>query len=217
MILASASPRRAELLERAGVYLHIRPANVDETRAPGESPLELVGRLATAKAHAAFDAREDYLRDTSVLGADTIVWTDDGEVLGKPRDAEDARRMLRDLSGRTHHVSTGVCLMLNPEPSEPYGPQRWAETSFVETTDVSFYDLADEEIDAYVGTGEPLDKAGAYGIQGTGRLLVREIAGDYYNVVGLPVARVIRELAALVPGGEKAGLVVELLSQVHPQ
>lgn len=213
MILASASPRRAQLLEGAGIYLHIRPADIDETRLPGESPVELVERLARAKAHAAFDDHEDYVRDASLLGADTIVWTDDGEVLGKPHDPADACRMLRDLSGRTHHVSTGVCIMIDPWPAEGE-PE---ETSFVETTDVTFYDLTDEEIAAYVATTEPLDKAGAYGIQGTGRLLVRRISGDYYNVVGLPVGRVIRELNALMPPEEEEDLVVELLSQVHPQ
>lgn len=212
MILASASPRRAQLLEGVGIYLHIRPADIDETRLPGESPVELVERLAREKAHAAFGDHEDYVRDASLLGADTIVWTDDGEVLGKPRDPADACRMLRDLSGRTHHVSTGVCIMIDPWPEE--GEPR--ETSFVETTDVTFYDLTDEEIAAYVATMEPLDKAGAYGIQGTGRLLVRRIEGDYHNVVGLPVARVVRELARLVPP-EEGDLMVDLLSQVHPQ
>lgn len=213
MILASASPRRAQLLERAGIYLHIRPADIDETRLPGESPQDLVERLACSKAHAAFANHEDYVRDTSLLGADTIVWTDEGEVLGKPKDPADACRMLRDLSGRTHHVSTGVCIMLDPWPRE----EDPVETSFVETTDVTFYDLTDEEIAAYVATTEPLDKAGAYGIQGTGRLLVKKIDGDYYNVVGLPVARVIRELAAIIPPGEEDDLMVDLLSQVHPQ
>lgn len=213
MILASASPRRAELLERAGIYLHIRPADIDETRLEGESPTELVERLAREKAHAAFGNHDDYVRDMSLLAADTIVWTDDGEVLGKPADPGDACRMLRDLSGRTHHVSTGVCIMLDPWPEEAEP----VETSFVETTDVTFYDLTDEEIAAYVATTEPLDKAGAYGIQGTGRLLVRKIDGDYYNVVGLPVARVIRELARLIPPGEEDGLMVDLLGQVHPQ
>lgn len=213
MILASASPRRAELLERAGIYLHIRPADIDESRHEGESPVELVERLARGKAHAALDNHDDYVRDTSLLGADTIVWTDDGEVLGKPRDPADACRMLRDLSGRTHHVSTGVCIMVDPW----LGEGEPVETSFVETTDVTFYELTDEEIAAYVATTEPLDKAGAYGIQGTGRLLVRKIDGDYYNVVGLPVARVIRELAALIPPGEEDDLMVDLLSQVHPQ
>lgn len=213
MILASASPRRAQLLEGAGIYLHIRPADIDETRLPGESPVELVERLACTKAHAAFANHDDYVRDTSLLGADTIVWTDDGEVLGKPKDPGEACRMLRDLSGRTHHVSTGVCLMIDPWPAEGEP----LETSFVETTDVTFYDLTDEQIAAYVATREPMDKAGAYGIQGTGRLLVRRIAGDYYNVVGLPVARVIRELDALIPADSAENLTVELLGQVHPQ
>lgn len=212
MILASASPRRAKLLEDAGFYLHIRPANIDETRREGESPVELVERLAREKAHAAFGNHEDYVRDASLLGADTIVWTDGGEVLGKPHDPADACRMLRDLSGRTHHVSTGVCIMIDPWPAE----EPVLESSFVETTDVTFYDLTDAEIAAYVATTEPIDKAGAYGIQGTGRLLVRRIEGDYYNVVGLPVSRVIRELNKLMPA-EEGDLVVDLLGQVHPE
>lgn len=198
-------------MEDAGIYLHIRPADIDETRHVGESPVELVERLAREKAHTAFGNHEDYVRDASLLGADTIVWTDDGEVLGKPRDPADACRMLRDLSGRTHHVSTGVCIMIDPWPAE----EPPLETSFVETTDVTFYELTDSEIAAYVATGEPLDKAGAYGIQGTGRLLVRRIEGDYHNVVGLPIARVVRELNRLMPADE-GDLVVDLLGQVHP-
>lgn len=211
MILASQSPRRAELLEEVGFYLHIRPTHIDEARLPGEAPVQLVERLARQKAHAAWQGRESYVADPSLLGADTIVWTDSGEVLGKPRDAQDACRMLRDLSGATHHVSTGVCIML--EPLQEGQPPR--ETSFVETTDVTFYDLTDAQIAAYVATGEPMDKAGAYGIQGTGRLLVRKIDGDYFNVVGLPVGRTVRELDALLDPSEYEDFTIELFSQAR--
>jgi septum formation protein len=211
MILASQSPRRAELLEEVGFYLHIRPAHIDETRLPGETPTALVERLACQKAHAAWQQRESYVADPSLLGADTIVWTDSGEVLGKPHDTEDARRMLRDLSGATHHVSTGVCIMLEPL-EEGTSPR---EASFVETTDVTFYELTDAQIAAYVATGEPMDKAGAYGIQGTGRLLVRKIDGDYFNVVGLPVARTVRELDSLLDPREYQDFTIELFRQAR--
>lgn len=196
MILASASPRRRELLCKAGFDVTVLPADVDETRQPDEPPVHLVERLAQLKAHATLDAQSSLRASSSspsafaediLLAADTIVWTDDGEVLGKPADAESACQTLRDLSGRTHHVSTGVCIIAS-------GSQR----SFVETTDVTFFPLTDAEISAYVATGEPMDKAGSYGIQGLGRLLVRSISGDYANVVGLPVSRVVRELGQLL-------------------
>ena len=191
MILASQSPRRRELLSEAGFELEILPADIDETRRDGESPVELVERLAAEKAEAARAALVASPADGLLVAADTIVWMDD-EALGKPENPEDAARMLRELSGRTHHVSTGVCVLrLAGDGSSA------AQASFVETTDVTFWELTDAEISAYVSTGEPLDKAGAYGIQGAGRLLVQEITGDYANVVGLPVSRLVRELAAL--------------------
>ncbi len=194
MILASQSPRRRELLSDAGFDLTIVPADIDETRRAGERPAELVARLAAEKAEAVCAALTCAPTDGLLVAADTIVWLDD-EALGKPADAADAARMLRELSGRAHHVSTGVCaLRLAPDGS------RAAGTSFVETTEVTFWELTDAQIEAYVATGEPLDKAGAYGIQGAGRLLVRSVAGDYANVVGLPVARLVRELGRLVPG-----------------
>lgn len=196
MILASQSPRRRELLSEAGFELDIRPADIDETRRPGESPVELVARLAAEKAEAARAALDAAPADGLLVAADTIVWMGD-EALGKPADAEDAARMLRELSGRTHHVSTGVCaLSLAPDAACA------ARACFVETTDVIFWPLSEAEIAAYVATGEPLDKAGAYGIQGAGRLLVEKIDGDYSNVVGLPIARLVRELTRLT-GGEK--------------
>lgn len=187
MILASRSPRRSELLGRIGIAPIVRPVDIDETRREDEAPRELVVRLARGKAHACRDGMAGPVNDV-VLAADTVVWTD-GTVLGKPRNTKDARAMLRSLSGRSHHVSTGVALIA------PDG----RETSFVETTTVTFHELTEGEIAAYASSGEPRDKAGAYGIQGLGSLLVRGIEGDYDNVVGLPLARVVRELDRLCP------------------
>lgn len=187
MILASASPRRKELLESAGFDLVIEPADVDETRLEGETPRELVLRLAESKADACLSAHGSLAFGDTLLAADTIVWMGH-DALGKPQDDEDARRMLKKLSGRTHHVSTGVCLMRGSHD----GAKRH---SFVETTDVTFRDLSDTEIDAYVATGEPLDKAGAYGIQGGAGAFVARLEGDYNNVVGLPITRVKRVLS----------------------
>ena len=189
MILASASPRRRDLLSEAGFKLTIAPADVDETPLPDESPIELVRRLATNKAYAAYKTLQELPEGEVVLGADTIVWTPQ-KALGKPLDAADARRMLSELSGATHHVSTGVCLIAATSSGV-------VTRSFVETTDVSFRKLSEAEIDAYVKTGEPLDKAGAYGIQGGAGAFVDHICGDYNNVVGLPVERVVRELTAI--------------------
>lgn len=190
MILASASPRRQELLSRAGFSLSIEPADIDEERMTGEAPVALVERLATQKAQATLAAHGVLEQDEALLAADTIVWTGN-EVLGKPASAEDARHMLRELAGQTHHVSTGVCLIVGRTDATPL------MRSFVETTAVTFLPLSDAEIDAYVATGEPMDKAGAYGIQNRARAFVSHIEGDYSNVVGLPIARVIRELADL--------------------
>ena len=195
MILASQSPRRRELLADAGFELTIIPAQIDESRLPDETPVELVGRLAAEKAEAVRASLEAGVRDDLLVAADTIVWMGD-EALGKPSDASDAAAMLRELSGRTHHVSTGVCAMRLAPGGEPI-----TETRFVETTDVTFWELTEAEVAAYVATGEPLDKAGAYGIQGAGRMLVRRVDGDYPNVVGLPVARLVRELGRLMSDG----------------
>lgn len=193
MILASQSPRRRELLEQAGFDLEVVPADVDERRHDGETPVALVARLAAEKAEAVRAGLRHSPADGLLVAADTIVWTDDGQVLGKPRDAADAARMLRALSGRTHHVSTGACAMALSDDASCARSAR-----FVETTDVTFWELTDAEVEAYVATGEPLDKAGAYGIQGAGRLLVRTISGDYQNVVGLPVSRLVRTMGELV-------------------
>lgn len=203
MILASQSPRRRELLADAGFELTVVPADIDETRLPEEKPVDLVLRLSEQKAEAVRAAQDKTPSDELLVAADTIVWMGD-EALGKPTDAPDATAMLRELSGRTHHVSTGVCaLRLSPEG------RAIARTSFVETTDVTFWELTEAEIAAYVDTGEPQDKAGAYGIQGAGRLLVKSIEGDYSNVVGLPIARLVRELAKLYEG--EKDLVAEAL------
>ena len=183
MILASQSPRRIELMDEAGFTCHIIPADIDETPQEGERPLDLVGRLAKDKAlHV---ASEHAQAGEIVVAADTIV-TIDGAILGKPADAEDAKRMLRRLSGRTHQVATGVCVART-------GSAETELQNFVDVTDVTFYTLDEDTIEAYARSGEPLDKAGAYGIQGKGgRMLVEKIDGDFYNVVGLPIARVVR-------------------------
>lgn len=206
MILASQSPRRRELLEEAGFSLRILPANINEARIPNEKPESLVRRLARQKAEATRLLLEGRTDDDVLVAADTIVWTDEGNVLGKPVDEEDAVHMLESLSGKVHHVSSGVCVMLLSPTAETI-----VATSFVETTDVEFYPLTNEEIRAYAASGEPLDKAGAYGIQGRGGLLVRGIRGDYFNVVGLPVARLIREMDRLID----SGIVVGTLRRRH--
>lgn len=187
MILASQSPRRIELMREAGYAPRIIPADIDETALPGETPFALVERLARAKAQAV--ASEHVEDDEVVIAADTIVALD-GMLLGKPADEDDARRMLSALSGATHQVATGVCIVSGASVH-----------SFVDITDVTFYPLTPEEIDAYVATGEPMDKAGAYGIQGQyGRILVEKIDGDFYNVVGLPIAKVVRALRSSQDG-----------------
>ncbi len=182
MILASQSPRRIELMREAGFDVRVIPADIDETALPGEGPFELVERLSRAKAAAVAD--EHARPGERVVAADTIVALD-GELLGKPADEADARRMLRALAGKTHQVATGVCIARDG-----------LAESFVDITDVTFYGLTDAEIDAYVATGEPMDKAGAYGIQGRhGRMLVEKIDGDFYNVMGLPIAKVVHALS----------------------
>jgi septum formation protein len=172
LILASASPRRREILESAGIPFETRPAEADETPLLDETAEEYVRRLAEEKARAVWRAGD------IVLGADTVVAVDK-VLLGKPRDGEEAARMLRLLSGRLHRVLTGVCFFDGEK----------AETA-VEETFVEFLPLSDEEIAAYVATGEPFDKAGAYGIQGAASKFVARIEGCYFNVVGLPIARV---------------------------
>jgi len=181
LILASASPRRAELLRNAGIDFRVDPAHIVEERGPGEAALDFVRRLAREKAQAvAARHAGDF-----VLGADTIVCVEDN-VLGKPADAADAFAMLRLLSGRWHEVTTGICLI---------APDRKEQVAH-ETTRVQFSALSDRDIRDYVAGGEPMDKAGAYAIQGIASRWITRIAGDYGNVVGLPVAllwRLLRE------------------------
>jgi septum formation protein len=172
LVLASASPQRQEILRSAGFSFAVRPSQVDETPLATETPQEHVLRLAEAKARAVWRAGE------LVLGADTEVDVD-GVVLGKPRDDREAARMLRLLSGRQHRVITGICLFDGHQ----------ARTAW-EETQVFFLDLSDEEIAEYVASGEPFDKAGAYGIQGAASKFIRRVEGCYFNVVGLPIARV---------------------------
>jgi septum formation protein len=182
LILASRSPRRAELLSAAGIEFTVRPADIDETPLPDEDARAYVLRVSREKAEAVPTAPEE-----TVLAADTTVVID-GEILGKPADFADAANMLRKLSGCRHEVITGICLRRGAK-----------EFSAVSVTAVWFSPLTDEEIDAYVQSGEPMDKAGAYAIQGLASLLIPRIEGSYANVVGLPVdlvARGLKDLAA---------------------
>ncbi len=182
LLLASASPRRLELLRALGLEPLVRPADVDETLRPGEDPHDAAERLARAKAAAVAAAAP---AGSVVLAADTIVVLD-GEALGKPRDGDDARRMLRALRGRGHDVVTGVALARDG-----------ILVSGRETTEVLFAPMTDEEVDAYVASGEPADKAGAYALQGLGGLFVERITGTPSNVIGLPF-RLVRRLGAEV-------------------
>lgn len=175
VVLASGSPRRADLLRRIGIEPVIRPADVDETPRHGEEAGALVDRLARTKAEAVSRGPGEL-----VIAADTVVAVD-GHILGKPLDDDDARRMLRALSGTTHHVLTGVQVICDSRAA-----------GAVEETAVRFRALSDDEIGAYVATGEPLDKAGAYAIQGAGGMFVASITGSDSNVVGLPLATVVR-------------------------
>jgi septum formation protein len=181
LILASASPRRRELLTQAGFAFQVHPAHILEDSHPDEDPIAYVVRLAREKAQAVFTeliGNPETAANLAVLGADTTV-TLDNHILGKPEDSADAARMLRLLSGRTHRVITGVALVT-------------AERTEVaaEVTGVTFRTLSDEEISGYVATGEPMDKAGAYAIQGRAARWIPRIQGDYFNVVGLPLALV---------------------------
>jgi septum formation protein len=180
LILASASPRRAKLLTAAGIHFEVRPAHIDEGLRPGEDAKAYASRVAVEKARTV--AAQS--KGQPVLAADTIVVID-GLVLGKPVDGADARRMLRLLSGRTHEVMTAVALM-----SARSGQQEPVLDSRIASTAVQFAPLDTAEIDWYVATGEPSDKAGAYAIQGLASRFVTRIEGSYSNVVGLPMALV---------------------------
>jgi len=175
VILASGSPRRHDLLRLIGVDHEVIPANADESHTPGEKPDDHAERLARAKAEAVGADNAQCL----VIGADTIVVVDN-HVLGKPRDVTDAARMLRMLSDRTHVVMTAVAVSLEGRT-----------LSVVEKVTVTFRDLSEDEIARYIATGEPMDKAGAYGIQGYGATIVRRIEGDYFAVMGLSLVRLV--------------------------
>lgn len=196
-ILASASPRRKELLEQVGLIFEILPSACEE-KVTAKNPAAVVEELSRQKAEEVF-ARvapvqgQETEEELTVVGADTVVAAD-GCILGKPRDQEEACRMLRQLQGRSHQVYTGVTLCVLRQGKK-------SVKTFHECTEVTFYPLEEARIKSYVETGEPMDKAGAYGIQGRGALFVERITGDYNNVVGLPVARLFREIA--ITGGQE--------------
>jgi len=196
LILASASPRRRELLTQAGFNFRVHPAHIPEDLLAGEDPIAYVTRLAREKARAVYDQLAAAEPRIAVLGADTTV-TLDNHILGKPEDAADAARMLRLLSGSTHRVITGVSLV------SAVGVETAAEV-----TAVQFLTLSDAEIEAYVATGEPMDKAGAYAIQGRAARWIPRIEGCYFNVVGLPIALV----ATLLEGSRPVRRSAESLS-----
>jgi septum formation protein len=181
VVLASQSPRRRELLSLIGVPHTVRPANIDEAYLPGEKPRAHCERLAREKATTVALQQPDAL----VIGSDTIVVVD-GDVLGKPRDEAHAAEMLSRLSGRSHVVMTAVAVQW-----------RGVEVSAVEEVDVTFHRLTPQDIRAYIATREPMDKAGAYGIQGYGATIVQRVEGDYFAVMGLPLQRVVLLMAEL--------------------
>lgn len=197
IILASNSPRRRELLKRAGFKFTVCPSNADEDIEPA-FPSKYVERLAAKKAGEVYErlknegAEGDKLLPDKyiVLGADTVVSLG-GRILGKPYDYDDAYNTLNSLAGQTHQVYTGVCLICA-------GGGAVTKKVFSEKTDVTFYPMSHDEIVSYLATDEPFDKAGSYGIQGLGGIFVKEIHGDYNNVVGLPIARVYHEIEKLV-------------------
>ena len=186
LILASTSPRRAEILRDAGIVFDICVPHIEEARLPHEAAGKMVARLAEAKARAAAESSGEK-NPAIVIGADTAVELD-GEIFGKPRDAADAREMLSYLSGRTHYVVTGIYVLRLPDG---------AARSAVETTAVIFARLDQKEIDAYVTSGEPFDKAGGYAIQGRAGRYIPRVEGCYFNVVGLPLARLYTLLGEL--------------------
>ncbi|QKS71851.1 septum formation inhibitor Maf [Paenalkalicoccus suaedae] len=178
ILLASQSPRRKQLLDQVGITFTVKPSDYEEDHSLALPPTELVQQLAYEKARDVFVREEK--QNSIIIGADTLVALDD-EVLGKPRDDHDAKQMLMRLSGKKHQVHTGVAILSSTQ-----------ESRFTESADVYFYPLTESEIDAYIKSGEPADKAGAYGIQGLGATLVERIEGDYFSIVGLPIAKVVR-------------------------
>ncbi len=182
IILASGSPRRKEIFELAELSFDVMPSHVQEVITK-ERPEEAVMELSGQKAR---DIWKKIQGDEIIVGADTVV-AFEGKILGKPKDEEDAARMLSMLSGNVHQVYTGVTVIFQGK-----------ETSFYEETKVRFYEIDDQEIEEYIRTGEPMDKAGAYGIQGKAAVFIRSIEGDYYNVVGFPIARFLHEMKKIL-------------------
>ena len=178
IILASASPRRKEILELADLKFDVMPSDAQEITTK-TAPNEVVMDLASIKAKDIYKKSE---KQSMIVGADTVV-AYQGQILGKPTDKADAKRMLTMLSGQTHEVYTGVCVIEDGKTK-----------TFYEETKVTFYEISDEQIDYYIKTGEPMDKAGSYGIQGKAAVFIKGIEGDYYNVVGFPIARFLQEI-----------------------
>jgi septum formation protein len=178
IILASASPRRKEILELADLKFDVMPSDAQEITTK-TAPNEVVMELASLKAKDIYKKSE---KQSMIVGADTVV-AYQGQILGKPTDEADAKRMLTMLSGQTHEVYTGVCIIEDGKTK-----------TFYEETKVTFYEISDEQIDHYIKTGEPMDKAGSYGIQGKAAVFIKGIEGDYYNVVGFPIARFLQEI-----------------------
>lgn len=197
IILASASPRRRELLTQIGIEFIVRPCDKEEN-CKEQEPEQMVKELSYGKALAIFEELlEKEQKETLVIGADTLV-SFEGRVLGKPGDEKEAEEMLTLLQGNMHQVYTGVTLFW-----QEYGPEGTWETkssTFAEESFVTMYPMSKEEIRAYIATGEPMDKAGAYGIQGRCAAWIRKISGDYYNIVGLPVGRLYQELKKIEYG-----------------
>lgn len=185
LILASASPRRKELLEKIGLPFTVQPAKGEE-RITQKSPAAVVMELSRQKAEEIAAAKTG---DCIIIGADTVVAKGE-KIMGKPKDAADAKQMLRSIADDCHQVYTGVTLIRTGAH-----PQ---SVTFQEKTDVFLYPISDAELDAYIASGDPMDKAGAYGIQGDFAIYVKRIAGDYYNVVGLPIGRVYQELKRML-------------------
>lgn len=181
IILASSSPRRKELLSSVIPEFKTIAPQVDESSVQDSDPVGLVRKLSYLKASTIAQKHENAL----IIGCDTVVWIE-GQILGKPKNKDEARQMLKLLSGKKHNVTTGVCV-INKDKA----------TQFEKTTQVSFYSLTDDEIERYIETDEPYDKAGGYGIQELGGLFVKKIKGDYYTVVGLPIAKLNRVLIKL--------------------
>ena len=178
IILASASPRRKEILELADLKFDVMPSDAQEITTK-TAPNEVVMELASIKAKDIYKKSE---KQSMIVGADTVV-AYQGQIFGKPTDKADAKRMLTMLSGQTHEVYTGVCVIEDGKTK-----------TFYEETKVTFYEISDEQINHYIKTGEPMDKAGSYGIQGKAAVFIKGIEGDYYNVVGFPIARFLQEI-----------------------